>query len=187
MRLVVVILAAVAVLMWTARAEADGYTTRQEQVVALICDACARYEVDCTLPLAIARRESGFGANIVSQIDRAWDGTPLSIGVYQWHTYGLGGYRGPGYWDDWRWDVWRDVDRGVALITSHVRGGPNYLRHWWTPKGLDTGNLPACMSAWSDDNDAGRQGHDLTSETTSPGVTPSDGDGLRRSPQEYEE
>lgn len=162
---VVVILAAVVVLMWTTGAEADGYTARQEQVIALICDACARYGVDCTLPLAIARRESGFGADIESKTDRDWAGRPLSIGVFQWHAFGLGGYRGPGYWDDWRWDIWRDVDRGVMLITSHLRGGPSYLRHWWTPRGLDTRDLPACASAWRDDSDdsdesaAGRYGH----------------------------
>ena len=158
MRYVVVILVAVAALWSAPTAGAQGgYTARQTSVITLICDACARYEVDCTLPLAIARRESGFGANIVSQTDHAADGTVLSIGVYQWHAAGLGGYRGPGYEDDWRWDIYRDTDRGVQLITSHLRGGPSYLSHWYTPRGLDTTNLPACMSAWSDESGAARR------------------------------
>lgn len=145
MRLVVVIiLAAVALLTSGARAEADGYTARQAAAIGLICDACVRYQVDCTLPLAVARRESGFGLEVVSQVDRAADGTPLSVGVYQWHSAGLGGYRGPGYEDDWRWDLGRDIARGVDLITSHLRGGRSYLSHWWTPAGLDTRNLPTC-------------------------------------------
>ena len=160
MRYVVVILVAVAALLSAPTVGAQGgYTARQTSVIALICDACARYEVDCTLPLAIARRESGFGLDIVSKTDHAADGTVLSIGVYQWHAAGLGGYRGPGYMDDWRWDITRDVDRGVQLITSHLRGGPSYLSHWYTPRGLDTTNLPACMSAWEDESGAARRGH----------------------------
>ena len=154
MRYVAVILALLLLLVGRTRVEADGYTERQTEVIGLICDACERYEVDCTLPLAIARRESGFGANVVSGTDHAADGTALSIGVFQWHARGLGGYRGPGYWDDWRWDVRRDVERGVQLITSHLRGGPSYLRHWYTPRGLDTSDLPRC-----DESGAARRGH----------------------------
>ena len=161
MRYVAVILALLLLLVGRTRVEADGYTERQTEVIGLICDACERYEVDCTLPLAIARRESGFGANVVSGTDHAADGTALSIGVFQWHARGLGGYRGPGFEDDWRWDLARDVDRGVDLITSHLRGGADYRRHWWTPRGLDTRDLPACMSAWSDapvEDESGRRG-----------------------------
>jgi hypothetical protein len=147
MRYVAVILALLLLLVGRTRVEADGYTERQTEVIGLICDACERYEVDCTLPLAIARRESGFGANVVSGTDHAADGTALSIGVFQWHALGLGGYRGPGYEDDWRWDVRRDVERRVQLITSHLRGGPSYLRHWYTPRGLDTSDLPRCVGS----------------------------------------
>jgi hypothetical protein len=157
MRLVAVILAMLLLLIGRTRVEADGYTERQTGVIGLICDACARYSVDCTLPLAIARRESGFGASIESKTDHAANGTVLSIGVFQWHAYGLGGYRGPGYEDDWRWDVRRDVERGVDLITSHLRGGPSYLRHWYTPAGLDITNLPACASVRTDESAAGRR------------------------------
>lgn len=82
---------------------------------------------------------------------------PRIVKPFQWHAAGLGGYRGPGYEDDWRWDITRDVDRGVALITSHLRGGPSYLSHWYTPRGLDTRNLPACMSAWEDESGAARR------------------------------
>jgi hypothetical protein len=115
MRYVAVILALLLLLVGRTRVEADGYTERQTEVIGLICDACERYEVDCTLPLAIARRESGFGANVVSGTDHAADGTALSIGVFQWHALGLGGYRGPGYEDDWRWDVRRDVEREEVI------------------------------------------------------------------------
>lgn len=147
MRIAAVILAMLLLLIGRTRVEADGYTERQTGVIGLICDACARYSVDCTLPLAIARRESGFGASIESKTDHAANGTVLSIGVFQWHAYGLGGYRGPGFEDDWRWDVARDVERGVDLLTSHLRGGPDYRRHWWTPLGLDISNLPLCPAS----------------------------------------
>lgn len=144
-RYAVVILVAVVSLLSAQGVGAQGdYAPQQRAVITLICDACARYQVDCTLPLAVARRESGFGASIVSRVDRAADETPLSVGTFQWHARGLGGYRGPGYEDDWRWDLVRDIDRGVALLTSHQRGGADYRRHWWTPAGLDTRNLPAC-------------------------------------------
>lgn len=125
-------------------AAAQGLTPRQVAVVSAICAACERYAVDCTLPLAVARRESGYGVAVVSQVDRAADGSALSVGVYQWHRAGLGGYRGPGFEDDWRWDLARDVDRGVQLLTSHLRGGVDWRRHWWTPAGLDTNGLPVC-------------------------------------------
>lgn len=126
---------------------AEGLTPSRSEVVTAICAACDRYQVDCTLPLAVARRESGFGTRIVSATDKAADGTPLSVGIYQWHARGLGGYRGPGFEDDWRWDVARDVERGVDLLTSHLRGGPDYRRHWWTPLGLDISNLPLCPAS----------------------------------------
>lgn len=154
MRYVVVILVAVAALFSAPTVGAQGgYTARQEQVISLICDACARYEVDCTLPLAIARRESGYGANILSQTDHAADGTVLSIGSFQWHAWGLGRYGEyyQRYGLDWRYNLYMDVDMGVRLTTSHLRGGPSFLSHWWTPKGLDTSNLPACLSTQSDE------------------------------------
>ena len=179
MRLVAVILAMLLLLIGRTRVEADGYTERQTEVLGLICDACQRYSVDCTLPLAIARRESGYGASIESQTDHAADGTVLSIGVFQWHAYGLGGYRGPGYEDDWRWDVHRDVDRGVNLITSHLRGGPSYLRHWYTPAGLDITNLPACASSQADKSGTARRAP-LSPAGAEQGTTPPVGDGPSR-------
>jgi len=176
-RYAVVILVAVVSLLSAQGVGAQGdYAPQQRAVITLICDACARYQVDCTLPLAVARRESGFGASIVSRVDHAADGTALSIGVFQWHARGLGGYRGPGYWDDWRWDVRRDVERGVQLITSHLRGGPSYLRHWYTPRGLDTSDLPRC-----DESGAARRAlASSVPDGAGQGDTPPDGDGPSR-------
>lgn len=148
MRLVAVILAMLLLLIGRTRVEADGYTERQTGVIGLICDACARYSVDCTLPLAIARRESGFGASIESKTDHAANGRSLSIGSFQWHEWGLGRYGEyyQRYGLGWRYDLYMDVDMGVRLTTSHLRGGPSFLSHWWTPVGLNTTNLPVCSS-----------------------------------------
>ena len=127
---------------------AEGLTPSRSEVVTAICAACDRYQVDCTLPLAVARRESGFGANVVSQTDHAADGRSLSIGSFQWHEWGLGRYGEyyQRYGLGWRYDLYMDVDMGVRLTTSHLRGGPSFLSHWWTPVGLNTTNLPVCSS-----------------------------------------
>lgn len=123
-----------------------GYTAEQQNVIRLIYEACDRWQVDCTIPLAVARRESNF--NPYARGD--WDvnlGYYHSMGPYQFHNWGQGA-NGPYYWQyglDWRLNVWMNVDRGVYLTTLHLRGGFDYLNctcGWWTPKGLDTRNLP---------------------------------------------
>lgn len=148
------VLVAVVVLLvvggwWVAGvARADGgYTPEQLRVIEKIYRACDRYGVPCAIPLAVARRESGFGAN--KQGDwSAWKGRYQSVGIYQWHENGQGatGNYYQQYGLSWRWNEDLDIDRGVQMTTSHVRGGFDYLNctcGWWTPKGLSFYNLPA--------------------------------------------
>ena len=109
-------------------ADAESYTPQQRQVIRLIYAACARYGVSdaqCALPLYVSWRESRYGAGIVGDGGR-------SVGVYQWYDGGLGRY-GEYYAQcglAWRWNLWMDTDMGVRLLTSHLRGGPDFRQHW---------------------------------------------------------
>jgi len=136
---------------------ADGYTLQQSQVITMICDACNRYDVaDCSLPLAIARRETRFGANIYSTVD-TYRGRATSVGVFQWYAGPRGDCVGGGaacsglyyqqYGLQWRENLAMDIDRGVDLLTRHQRGLPDQRSHWYTPAGLNTANLPDCPTA----------------------------------------
>lgn len=143
----------VAVALWLAptyvggAAAQGGYTADQLRVIAKIFAACDRYGVPCAIPLAVARRESGFGANRQGDWS-SLKGRYQSIGIYQWHENGQGatGSYYQQYGLAWRWNEDLDIDRGVQMTTSHLRGGFDYLNctcGWWTPKGLDTWGLPA--------------------------------------------
>lgn len=142
-----VVVAVMLALLVARGAQAQGgYTADQWRVIEKIYRACQWYGVDCTIPLAVARRESGFGANKLGDWSD-YKGRYQSIGIYQWHENGQGatGNYYQQYGLAWRWHEDLDIDRGVQLTTSHLRGGPDYLNctcGWWTPKGLNTYNLP---------------------------------------------
>lgn len=182
MRYVVVILAAVATLLSVASAEADGYTARQTEVIAAICAACERYAADCTAPLAVARRETNFGVTIYSQVD-TYAGRSMSVGVFQWYAGPRGdcvgggaACSGPHYQTHglaWRENLYLDVDRAVQLMSQ------GQWSHWYTPRGLDTRNLPRCDEM----SDAGRRGETVVG---SQGEGLQTGDGLRRHPREQD-
>lgn len=134
--------------------QADSFTTQQARVITMICDACNRHEVeDCSLPLAIARRETQFGLNIYSTVD-TYRGAATSVGVYQWYAGPRGDCINGGaacsglyykqYGLQWRENLWLDIDRGVDMLTSHLRGGPDQRGHWYTPKGVNLADLPNC-------------------------------------------
>jgi len=140
-------LAILAVVILTAAlqpiTQADySYTLRQQVVIGLIYKACDRYGVtdeQCALPLQVAWRETKYGLNIYSQVD-TFNGASTSIGVFQWYAGpfnncvgGGAGCSGPYYRSyglAWRENVYLDTDRGVDLLTSHLRGGPDQRGHW---------------------------------------------------------
>lgn len=123
-------------------AEASEYTTRQRVVIDLIYQACDRYGVtdeQCALPLYVAWRETKYGQTIYSAVD-VYNGVSTSVGVFQWYAGPRGNCIGGGagcsgeYFKRcglaWRGNLWMDIDRGVEMLTSHMRGGPDYRGHW---------------------------------------------------------
>ena len=109
-------------------ADANEYTPRQRQVIGMIYEACDRYGLSddvCALPVYIAWRESRYGLDIVGDSGR-------SVGVYQWFDGGLGRYGDyyRTYGLAWRWCLESDIDQGVRLLSSHMRGGPDMRQHW---------------------------------------------------------
>ena len=132
MRWIVVLLAVIAALAVARPARADDLTTRQRVVVETIYQACDRYDLtdtECALPMYVAWRETRYGLATVGDNGR-------SQGTYQWYEYGLGSYGDyyARYGLSWRGNLWLDIDMGVRLLTSHLRGGPDYRAHWraWT-------------------------------------------------------
>jgi len=128
----------------TATANADGYqySLRQKVVIGYIYAACARYNVDdqgCRIPLQVAWRETRYGVDIYSKVD-TFNGSSTSRGVFQWYAgpYGdcfAGGAACSGYYYQmyglgWRENLYLDTDRGVDMLTSAYRGGPDYLWAW---------------------------------------------------------
>lgn len=146
---IAVVTALLLLLLMSGVASAQGgpYTAEQQNVIRLIYEACDRWRVDCTIPLAVARRESGFGSNRQGDWSEV-KGRYQSAGIFQWHENGQGA-NGEYFWRyglAWRWNEDLDIDRGVQMTTSHLRGGFDYLNctcGWWTPTGLNTWNLPA--------------------------------------------
>lgn len=135
----------------TAAAQGDGYTLRQKVVIGYIYSACSRYGVDdtgCALPLRVAWRETKYGLNIYSTVD-TYNGFSTSVGVFQWYAGPRGdcvfagaACSGPYYQRyglRWRENLWLDVDRGVDLLTSAYRGGPNYCGTWLACGGVGGG------------------------------------------------
>lgn len=127
----------------TVRADADTYTLRQRIVIEMIYQACDRYGVDeqgCATPLFVAWRETRYGQDVYSHVD-VYNGVSTSVGVFQWYAGPRGDcglYRGAAcsgpyyqqYGLAWRENLWLDVDRGVDMLTSYERGGPDYRGHW---------------------------------------------------------
>lgn len=128
------------------------YSPRQKTVIAKIWDECDRQGVNywgCLLPLYKADQETQYGSRLDGDYNRRGEAT--SWGIYQWFAgYGNncvdGGLAcfGP-YYQRYglRWrtvEAW-DIEMGVRLLTSHLRGGPDYRSHWrvwavpynWTP------------------------------------------------------
>lgn len=127
-----------------------GYSPDQWRVIAKIYYWCDYYGADCTEALAIARRETSFGATRFGDYNVA--GVACSRGVYQWFAgWGNncvnGGAACSGeyyrlYGLTWRENEDLDIRRAVEMITSYQRGGPDYRSAWWTPKGLNIWGLP---------------------------------------------
>lgn len=115
-------------------ARADEYTPRQRQVIDEIYAACDRYGVtdeQCALPLYVSWRESRYGTNIYGDYDPN-DGYFNSVGSFQFYDHGLATY-GEYYQQfgkAWREDLYMETDMGVRLLTSHMRGGPDFRGHW---------------------------------------------------------
>lgn len=139
-------------------AHADGYeyTLRQRVVIDTIYNACDRYELtdeQCALPMFVAWRETRYGQNIYSQVD-TFRGFSTSVGVYQYYAGPRGDCVGGGlacfgsyyrsYGLAWRENLWLDVDQGVNLLTSHMRGGGDFRCHWnaWWVGGYGWPGMP---------------------------------------------
>lgn len=132
MRLMLIVFAALSALLIALTlaqlASADDYTARQRDVIDHIYAACDRYGLtddECALPMYVAWRETRYGANVVGDGGR-------SIGVFQWFDGGLGRYGDyyRRYNLAWRWCLDFDTDLGVQLLSSHLRGGPDFRGHW---------------------------------------------------------